>query len=796
MKATKTAHQRKSGRGGIAPALQALKAYRQFIPYRLETSKTRAGKTDKIPCDYRTGKNTNAHDPAIWLDFDTAEQRATAFGENHSVEFVLTKDDPFFCLDMDNCVGPDGQVSERAQRVISMFPGAAIERSVSGTGVHIWGTYTGDMPPHKCRNDAQGMELYTEGQPIALGRPDASGDAGTDCTMVLQGVIALYFQPDAPQDKAQEWTTVPCPEWRGPTDDDELISRALRSQSVAAAFDNKASFADLWNANEEALSRTYPAEGRPYDASSADMALAQHLAFWTGKDCERILRLMGQSKLVRDKWDREDYLPRTIRKAVSRQVDVFQANPQSRPAASPVPVAALGGVEMSLLQLGTQDSVAQIFASQMKGKMLYNHSRNTWLEWDGTRWQVEGKRKALNFARDLARSVNHGGKSSLGSAAFCAGVEQLAKADPVLSASGGEFDRDSYLLNTPRGTLDLRTGALREHNPDDQITLCTSVASSIDGGAAFEKFLAEITQGDRELSEFLQVSLGACLSGAVENHWMLFWIGSGRNGKNTLGDLVLDAMGDYARKVPASTLMMKPQEGHLTEIANLQGIRLALSSEINDGEHWNEARINEVTGDATLSARFMRCDLFTFQRTHKHLICGNHRPQLRNVSDAVRSRIKIVPFKASFLGREDFDLPKRLRENLGYVLDWLIQGHRKWYEAGKQLPSCQAVETESADYFAAQSTPEMWLAECVQILNPDVRPTSQCPKSSDLYRDYVNWKKDRGEAPISQTRWAEWMRQFKKETSNGVRYRGLMLKPQVGDVPFPPLPNLQPSRAN
>jgi putative DNA primase/helicase len=255
-------------------------------------------------------------------------------------------------------------------------------------------------------------------------------------------------------------------------------------------------------------------------------------------------------------------------------------------------------------------------------------------------------------------------------------------------------------------------------------------------------------------------------------------------------------MGDYARKVPASTLMMKPQEGHLTEIANLQGIRLALSSEINDGEHWNEARINEVTGDATLSARFMRCDLFTFQRTHKHLICGNHRPQLRNVSDAVRSRIKIVPFKASFLGREDFDLPKRLRENLGYVLDWLIQGHRKWYEAGKQLPSCQAVETESADYFAAQSTPEMWLAECVQILNPDVRPTSQCPKSSDLYRDYVNWKKDRGEAPISQTRWAEWMRQFKKETSNGVRYRGLMLKPQVGDVPFPPLPNLQPSRAN
>ena len=624
--------------------------------------------------------------------------------------------------------------------------------------------------------------------------------APTAGTVASKPIGAGSRQPDAAKDKAQEWTNVPCPEWRGPTDDDELIRRALVSQSGAAAFGNKARFADLWNANEEALSHTYPAEGRPYDASRADAALAQHLAFWTGNDCERILRLIGQSKLVRDKWDREDYLPRTILGAVSRQGDVFQAStlvsPQSIPAASPVPGAALPGIEMSLLQLGTQDSVAQIFAERMSGKMLYNHTRDKWLEWDGTRWQIEATKKALNFARDLARSVNYEGRSSLGSAAFCIGVEQLAKADPLLSAKGSEFDRDNYLLNTPAGTLDLRTRELRNHNPEDRITLCTTVAPSADGGASFERFLAEITQGDRELAEFLQVSLGACSSGAVESHWLLFWIGQGRNGKNTLGDLVLDAMGDYARKVPAATLMAKPQEGHPTEIANLQGIRLAVSSEINDGEHWNEARINEVTGDATLSARFMRGDLFTFQRTHKHLIFGNHRPQLRNVSDAVKSRIKIVPFKASFLGREDFDLPKRLRENLGYVLDWLIQGHRKWYEAGKQLPSCQAVETESADYFAAQSTPEMWLAERAQILELDTRPTSQCPKSSDLYRDYANWKKDRGEAPTSQTRWAEWMRQFKKETSNGVRYRGLMLKPHFGDAPLPPLPNLQPSRAN
>lgn len=278
---------------------------------------------------------------------------------------------------------------------------------------------------------------------------------------------------------------------------------------------------------------------------------------------------------------------------------------------------------------------------------------------------------------------------------------------------------------------------------------------------------------------------------------MLFWIGHGRNGKNTLGDLVQDAMGDYAQKVPTSTLMAKRNEGHPTEIANLLGVRLALSSEINDGEHWNEARINEITGDATLSGRFMNRDFFTFQRTHKHLIYGNHRPQLRTVGNAITSRIKIVPFNASFLGREDADLPRRLRENLGYVLAWLIEGHRKWLAAGKRLPQCQAVDAESADYFAAQSTPEMWLAERVQILAPDVRPASQCPKSGELYQDYANWKRDRGENPISQTRWAETMRKrFQREASNGVRYRGLMLIPQGGNVPFPISLNAQPVYVN
>lgn len=615
------------------------------------------------------------------------------------------------------------------------------------------------------------------------------------CVDLVPGLVAVFPGGNAlaaARPESFDLSDAPVPEWRGPTDDADLIRRAMASRSAAAAFGDVASFADLWSANEAALRVAFPDPSRPYDASRADAALAMRLAFWTGAHGMRIERLMRQSKLRRDKWDRADsaygtYLRRTIANAIARGGDVLNDKPPAPSltgVAAPSGAVTLQGVDASLLQLGTQDSVAQIFARLMEGKMLYDHTRGKWREWDGTRWEMEETKKALNFARDLARSVNYDGSRSIGSASFCAGVELLAKADPVLSAKGNDFDRDNYLLNTPAGTFDLRTNTLRPHDPEDRITMRTAASPCPDGGAAFDKFMDEVTVGDRELAEFHQVSLGACLSGAVEAHWMLFWTGSGRNGKNTLGDLVQDVMGDYARKVPTSTLMAKAHEGHPTEIANLQGVRLALSSEINDGEHWHEARINEVTGDATLSARFMRGDLFTFRRTHKHLIYGNHRPQLRTVGNAITSRIKIVPFKASFLGREDADLPRRLRENLGYVLAWLIEGHRKWLAAGKRLPSCRAVDAECADYFAAQSTPEMWLAERVQILATDTRLANQCPRSGDLYRDYADWKKARGENPISQTRWAETMgKKFQRETSNGVRYRGLALLPQFAIPP-------------
>jgi len=309
-------------RTALSGPFAAMTNLAQFIVYKLVPSQSRPGKCDKLPCDFRSGRVVSAHDPAFWTDAQTALAAATNFGQGFGLAFVFTEADPFWFLDLDGCLLADGSDwSPMAKQLCGAFAGAAIEVSQSGRGLHIFGT--GRPPPHGCKNLEYGLEFYHSGRFVALTGTSAAGNAATDCSAILPALVANYFPPDAVQSLEQGWTEGPASEWRGPTDDDELIRRALRSQSTAAAFGGRASFADLWTANLDALTRCYPDPVRAYDSSSADAALAQHLAFWTGKDCERIKRLMERSALVRDKYEREDYLPRTILGAVGRQFEVL-----------------------------------------------------------------------------------------------------------------------------------------------------------------------------------------------------------------------------------------------------------------------------------------------------------------------------------------------------------------------------------------------------------------------------------------------------------------------------------------
>lgn len=320
------------------------------------------GRTDKLPIDYRTGNVTEkgadgAHNPAVWTDHANAVSLAKKWGPMFTVGFVLTAADSFFCVDIDGALNAQtGEWSQLSQQLCQSLPNTCIEVSQSGRGLHIWGQ--GYVPPHTMKRVDLHVELYTERRFMAIG-DRVVGDMTQPCPNIA-AFAAHYFPPRAAAEHAV--SEGPCEGWNGPSDDVELLRRAMQSKSAAGVFGGRATFADLWHADVAKLSVAYPPDAStstPYDASNADAALAQHLAFWTGRDVARIERLMRQSALMRPKWDeREDYLvERTITNACSMQRDVLadkkleRAQVPATPPGSPKMTAVAGATFLAAEQI-------------------------------------------------------------------------------------------------------------------------------------------------------------------------------------------------------------------------------------------------------------------------------------------------------------------------------------------------------------------------------------------------------------------------------------------------------------
>ena len=252
-------------------------------------------------------------DRSAWCTYE--EARAIANDPNNSCDgygFALTSGDPYFCIDIDDCL-IDGNWSPFAQELCVAFRGAHIEVSGGGRGLHIFGSTSAMVPHGSVCNGVPGcskLELYTSRHFCIVTDRTTLGDGATDCTAAFLDLCQKYFPPSTLLDGDADWTESPCDDWRGPTDDKQLIANALRSRSTRSSLGLSACFSDLWTGRTDSLARCYPGKnGTPYDASSCDAALASHLAFWTGRDCKRIESLMWESQLSRDKWERAARIP-------------------------------------------------------------------------------------------------------------------------------------------------------------------------------------------------------------------------------------------------------------------------------------------------------------------------------------------------------------------------------------------------------------------------------------------------------------------------------------------------------
>lgn len=359
----------------------------------------------------------------------------------------------------------------------------------------------------------------------------------------------------------------------------------------------------------------------------------------------------------------------------------------------------------------SEDAVARRFGDLFEGKLRFDHSLSAWFEWAGTHWQADRTNRALEHTRDLARALGAEFKEHIrkevGRYRFAQAVERFAANDIRFAVTSDAWDADAWLLGTPGGTLDLKTGKLRPAAPGDNITKQTAVAPAVEPDCpTWKTFIAQVTQGDAGYARFLQQFCGYCLTGTTREHALLFAFGQGGRGKGTFIGTVVGILKDYAATAPIETFIDSRGERHPTELAMLRGARLVTASETEQGRSWAEAKLKMLTGGDKIAARFMRGDFFEFTPTFKLMIIGNHRPTLRNVGDAERRRFNLAPFDHKPAVPDPL-LSEKLKSEWPAILTWMVDGCLDWQENGFVRPEIVTAATE--EYFAGQDILGAWL---------------------------------------------------------------------------------------
>jgi putative DNA primase/helicase len=402
----------------------------------------------------------------------------------------------------------------------------------------------------------------------------------------------------------------------------------------------------------------------------------------------------------------------------------------------------------------TDESLALSFAETHAGDLRYVAAWPRWLSFDGMCWRFDNTLLAFDRARkicrDAAAECNKGNTAAaLASARTVAAVVTLAKADRRLAATVDQWDADPWLLNTPGGVVDLRTGNSRPHRPDDHMTKLTGVAPDASRPiSTWLQFLDRVTGADKKLIAFLQRMAGYALTGLTNEHALFFCCGPGANGKTTFINAITSCAGDYHRTAPIETFTDSKNERHPTDLAGLRGARLVTAVETEEGRRWAESKIKALTGGDKVSARFMRQDFFEYVPQFKLLIAGNHKPGLRSVDEAIRRRLHLIPFAVTIPPAErDAELPGKLIRELPGVLAWMIQGCLEWQKHGLLPPN--AVTAATAAYLDAEDSIAAWIDDCC------MRDPNAWEKAAGLFASWTTWAEKAGEHAGSQKRFSE-----------------------------------------
>jgi putative DNA primase/helicase len=441
---------------------------------------------------------------------------------------------------------------------------------------------------------------------------------------------------------------------------------------------------------------------------------------------------------------------------------------------------ATDGLSDSLRELderGLHDvGLARRFAAQHRDHVRFCASLG-WLLWDGRRWELLGNKGVPAEVIGLAKQTV---KSILGEAQAQADdpdkYEPLVKfnlasnkrprieamvalAKPDLLIKAKLLDADPFALNCLNGTIDLRTGKLRPHDPDALITKLTPVAYDPRAKAPrWMKFLDELFNTDRDLISYTQRSVGYSITGDQREQGLWIAYGGGSNGKGTFMRAIQAVAGEYATVARRELLVELRHGGSQREdTVALRGARFVVASETGDRQRLDEAQVKNLTGNDAITTRYLFREQFTFWPTHHIWLQTNKKPIIVNQDHAIWRRINLLPFLNVFKkpyekviavtdgGKvlpADTGLDAKLAEELPGILAWAVRGATAWWNRGKPILSqAKAVKEAVAEYRAEENVVGIFVAECCEVDK----------KSSVVHADLMEclnaWFKARGEHP-------------------------------------------------
>ena len=363
----------------------------------------------------------------------------------------------------------------------------------------------------------------------------------------------------------------------------------------------------------------------------------------------------------------------------------------------------------TLSDMGNAERMVKYYGETVR----YCSPLGRWFIWNGERWEEDSIKKIKLIAMEVARFIfsEAAMEPYLENQRKVSSWALMSQMEPRLNAMVNaamaivpiipdDLDKDLFLLNVRNGTLNLKTMEFDEtHSKESFITKIVDVFYDPEAKChLWENFLFEIFEGDIELISYIQELVGYSLTGDTSEQILIFLYGGGQNGKSTFMNVMKSLLGDYAKQTDFSTFTVRKNDsGPRNDIARLKGARLVSTIEIEEGKQLAESLVKQVTGEDTIKARFLYAEDFEFLPNFKVWIVANNKPIIRGGDFAIWRRIRLIPFNVRIAeDKKDKELGKKLKEELPGILNWALEGCRRWQAEGLKTP--RSVELATKEY--------------------------------------------------------------------------------------------------